>query len=269
MIKIHIFHTGSVIVDQAIPLHEKNPLAVTGFFRGKEKKMTLPVSVYLIEHEKGNILIDTGWHSKYAAERPHQLFGLLDKVSSPVIKEGESIDCWLQELGLNASDIDYVFFTHLDFDHVSGTELISDAKNFMASEEEIKAANKGSVRYLKENWEMVDLNAFHYQMNGVGPAGRSFDLFDDGSVLLVSTPGHSCGHCSVKITGENRKYVIIGGDAAYLPESFSGQIIPGFSVDDELAAKSLKWLTKCREDLLCMGVFVNHDPTVCEQILEV
>ena len=33
-IKVHIFHTGTVIVDRAIPLHEKNPLAVTGFFRG-------------------------------------------------------------------------------------------------------------------------------------------------------------------------------------------------------------------------------------------
>ncbi|MGN0408913.1 MAG: hypothetical protein ACI4E3_00750 [Candidatus Fimousia sp.] len=36
MIKIHIFHTGSVIVDRAIPYKQKNPLAVTGFLRGKD-----------------------------------------------------------------------------------------------------------------------------------------------------------------------------------------------------------------------------------------
>lgn len=36
---LHIFHTGKVRVDQAIPLHESNPLAVTGLFRSKKKQM--------------------------------------------------------------------------------------------------------------------------------------------------------------------------------------------------------------------------------------
>ena len=44
MIKVHIFHTGKVRVDRAIPYKEKNPLAVTGFLRGKKKKIILPVS---------------------------------------------------------------------------------------------------------------------------------------------------------------------------------------------------------------------------------
>lgn len=39
MIKIHIFHTGKVIVDMAIPYKERNPLAVTGFLRGEDKKL--------------------------------------------------------------------------------------------------------------------------------------------------------------------------------------------------------------------------------------
>lgn len=35
---------GGVLVDRAIPFKERNPLAVTGFFRGEDKKPTLPVS---------------------------------------------------------------------------------------------------------------------------------------------------------------------------------------------------------------------------------
>lgn len=93
MIKIHIFHTGSVIVDRAIPYKDKNPLAVTGFLRGRDMKLMLPVSAYLIEHPKGKVLIDTGWDSKYATERPHRFFGLPDGISTHVIKNGESIDC--------------------------------------------------------------------------------------------------------------------------------------------------------------------------------
>lgn len=268
-IKIHIFHTGSVIVDRAIPLHEDNPLAVTGFLRGKEKQMTLPVSVYLIEHEKGLVLIDTGWHSKFVTEKPHRFFGLLDKVSTPVIREGESIDCRLHALGLRDTDIDYVFFTHLDFDHTSGAALVAGAKRIMASAEELAAASRPSLRYMKENWAMVDVKPFCFEESGIGPVGKSHDLFGDGSILLVHTPGHSHGHSSVKVTGDDGKYVVIGGDGAYLPESFTKQIIPGFSVDDSLSAKSLAWLTRCRTDPECLGVFVNHDPTVREQILEV
>ena len=56
-IKVHIFHTGKVIVDQAIPYKENNPLAVTGLFRSQNRKLTLPVSCYLIEHPEGSVLI--------------------------------------------------------------------------------------------------------------------------------------------------------------------------------------------------------------------
>lgn len=38
-IRLYIFHTGKVRVDQAIPLHERNPLAVTGLFRSREACM--------------------------------------------------------------------------------------------------------------------------------------------------------------------------------------------------------------------------------------
>lgn len=121
MMKIHIFHAGSVLVDQAIPYREKNPLAVTGFLRGKDKKMELPVSCYLIEHPKGKILIDTGWDSKYASERPNVF---LNSISRPVIKNGASVDCKLKQLGVLPSEIDYLFFSHMDFDHTSGLRLV-------------------------------------------------------------------------------------------------------------------------------------------------
>jgi hypothetical protein len=65
-----------------------------------------------------------------------------------------------------------------------------------------------------------------FSKSSIGPVGKSFDLFRDNSIVFVSTPGIVWGHCSVKITGKDGKYVIIGGDAAYLPESFSGQNIP-------------------------------------------
>ena len=267
-LKLYIFHTGKVRVDQAIPLHENNPLAVTGLFRSKKKKMILPVSAYLIVHPKGNILIDTGWDTKYAYERPKQLLGIVDKISAPIIKVKEGVDSKLASVGMCPNDIDYVFISHMDFDHTSGLKLVREAKNIFCSEEEWKACNKLSLRYIDTWTGIADVKTFSFQSSGIGPVGRSYDVFGDGTVVLVHTPGHSHGLFSAMINGKDG-YIILGNDAAYLPESFSLYKIPGFTVDKNLAKKSLDWLIECKNDPACMGVFVNHDPTIPEQELEV
>lgn len=265
---LHIFHTGKVRVDQAIPLHEKNPLAVTGLFRSKKKQMVLPVSAYLIEHPKGNILIDTGWDTKYVAERPKQLWGMVDKVSAPIIEVNEGIDSKLKTAGFLPKDMDYVFISHMDFDHASGLRLVKEAKDIRCSEEEWTACNRFSLRYIDTWTDICHVDTFSYMQSGVGPVGRSYDVFQDGTILLVHTPGHSQGLFCVMIRGKDG-YIVLGNDAAYLPESFSKRRIPGFTIDDQLAMKSLDWLIQCKNDPSCMGVYVNHDPTVQEQELEV
>lgn len=265
---LHIFHTGKVRVDRAIPLHERNPLAVTGLFRSKEKQMILPVSAYLIEHPKGNVLIDTGWDTKYATERPKQLLGMVDKISAPIIHADEGITSKLKSVGLAPKDIDHVFISHMDFDHASGLRLVKDAKNIRCSQEEWTACNKFSLRYVDTWTGICNVSTFFFTESGIGPVGRSYDVFGDGTLLLVHTPGHSHGLFSVMLRGKSG-YVVLGNDAAYLPESFTEHKIPGFTANDQLAAKALDWLIQCRKDPACMGVFVNHDPTVSEQRLEI
>lgn len=267
-IRVYIFHTGKVRVDRAIPLHEHNPLAVTGLFRSPQKQMLLPVSAYLIDHPKGKILIDTGWDTKYAWERPKQLCGMVDKISAPIIKSDEGIDSKLKQIGLRPQELDHVFISHMDFDHASGLRLVKDAKDIRCAAEEWTACNKFSLRYVDTWTGICKVGTFSYLRSGIGPVGRSYDVFQDGTLLLVHTPGHSHGLFSVMIRGRNG-YVVLGNDAAYLPESFSEYKIPGFTVNKRLAEKSLDWLIVCKRDPACRGVYVNHDPTVPEQILEI
>ena len=264
MIKIHIFHTGRVRVDQAIPHKEKNPLAVTGFLRSQEKKLVLPVSCYLIEHPKGRILIDTGWNSKYAIEKPN---AFLNSISMPIISVGESVDCKMKRMGVTPADIDCVFLSHMDFDHTSGLQLVRDAKRFMASKEELEDSRKYFFRYVKSDWRGIELHPFSYQETGIGPVGRSYDVFGDKSVLLISTPGHTHGLFSVKISN-GEKYVILAGDSIYTQRSIREKIIPGFTVNTKLAKRSLEWICNCVADENCVLVAANHDPTINEQTIE-
>lgn len=266
MMQIYIFQTGKVRVDRAIPLHEQNPLAVTGLFRGKDKQLVLPVSAYLIVHPRGNVLIDTGWDTKYATERPRELFGILDKISAPIVKENECIDTKLRAIGLTAVDLDHVFLSHMDFDHTSGLRLVAQAKDIRTSEEEWAACNRKSLRYVDTWTGICPVRTFSYRISGIGPVGRSYDVFGDSSLLLVHTPGHSHGLFAAMLRGREG-YIVLGNDGAYLPESFSQRRIPGFTVDNRLAEQSLDWLIRCKNDPACRGVFVNHDPTVEEQQL--
>ncbi len=266
MTKVHIFHTGKVHVDRAIPHRENNPLAVTGLFRGEKKKVTLPVSCYLIEHPKGNILIDTGWDSRYTTEKPNFF---LNSISKPLIKPGESVDFKLKKLKIDPKDIDYVFLSHMDFDHTSGLRLVKDARHIMAAREEIADSKKYFYRYVKDTWKGIPIEPFDYRQTGIGPVGKSYDVFGDGSVVLINTPGHTHGLFSVKITGEDGRYVILAGDTAYTQKSLREGVIPGFTVDTGLAKKSLDWLRDCAKDPNCLLIAANHDPSIPEQVIEV
>jgi len=62
--KIHVFHTGEVRVSPYLPFggDNCNLLKASGMTTPKKDWMWLPVSCYLVEHPKGRILVDTGWH---------------------------------------------------------------------------------------------------------------------------------------------------------------------------------------------------------------
>lgn len=44
--ELYIFHTGKVKVDRAIPLRERNPLAVTGLLCSRKKQMIQPAKAF-------------------------------------------------------------------------------------------------------------------------------------------------------------------------------------------------------------------------------
>ncbi|WP_163310067.1 MBL fold metallo-hydrolase [Dysgonomonas sp. 521] len=81
--------------------------------------------------------------------------------------------------------IDYVILTHRDTDHVSGLYLIKAAKNVLVSEPEWIAANKPSVRYKPKMRKEVNVKPFKFKPTDIGPQRSSFDLFENGSVVLV------------------------------------------------------------------------------------
>ena len=193
---------------------------------------------------------------------------VLYNVNQGQIPLGEAVDEQLETMGIKPADLDYVLLTHLDCDHANGLRAVKDAKHIIVAQEELDCARKnGLIRYKKKWWEGVDLQTIEW--NGTeGPAGKSFDLFGDGSVKMINIPGHCDGLCAVKITREDGKFVLLFSDGGYATKSWKEMITSGVSLDKEMQRKSLQWIREQSLDPDCIESLATHDTDIKPHVTE-
>ncbi|EZH65746.1 beta-lactamase [Bacillaceae bacterium JMAK1] len=257
---VHLMQTGKVQIDRALALKEKgwHPAPYTGLLRSSKKKCWVPVSTYLIEHQKGLVLLDTGWHEDIRTNQRKHLGTLAHAMFKGVLPVGESIRELLHARGYSEEDLDYVLLSHLDADHVSGLKHVQGASSILVSREEWAVANRG-MRYNKTMWKGVPLVTFDFEESGLGPIGKSYDLFGDGSVTLIHTPGHSRGMFSVLLK-TSRASMLLVNDTGYSAQSWEELVVPGITVNEKQAKQSLHWVQQQAKQV--DYVFANHDPSV-------
>lgn len=267
-ISIHVIQTGFITVNRTVTTQTKslNPLTKLGFISCKKNRKQYPIACFLIEHPKGLILVDTGWHKRVRKEE-HKELGLQRLIHRATLPEGQSIDEQLSKRGILPGDLDYVLLTHLHSDHVSGVRQLKDAKYIFASREEILESNKRVIRYLQKLWDGVDLTCFEFDQTGIGPSGFSYDLFGDKSVQLIHAPGHSVGLFMVKVMNSDGEYILITSDAALVNTSYEEIIIPAHVMNPYDLKKALLWINKVSKDPLCKKILTSHDLDLKEEII--
>lgn len=269
-IKLHVLHCGQVQVDIALPFQQKtmNPIAFTGLLRSKKHQVILPVSAYLIEHPKGLVLIDTGWHPDLRGDQIKSLGRLHSMISKAILPDGQAIHEQLYQRGIKIKELDFVMLSHLHSDHVSGLKLVSEAKTIMTSEEEWAAAQKDKVHYIQHMWKGINVKTFHMVASEYGPQSRSFDLFGDESVLFIYTPGHTNG-LTAALVQRNGKFVLLASDCGYAKKSWEQLILPGVMFNKKQLIETLQWVKAMSQKSGCIDVFANHDPDVKPQTIEI
>lgn len=267
-INIHVLHTGLVRVDRALPFHGlyRNPLAFTGLFRSAKNQVTLPVSSYLIEHPKGLVLIDTGWNTTIRQSNWREL-GVQMQINTGYLPAGWAINERLATLGYRPSDLDVVLMSHLHCDHASGLPLVKDAKRILVSQREWQVANHTPLVYLPHEWHDVPIQTYNYQSTNIGPFHQAYDVFGDGSLLQVATPGHASGMSATLIRGANDQYILLAADVGYSQKSWEAMLTPGICTDRKAAITSLGWVREMAHDSRCLAALANHDPNTDQQQL--
>ncbi len=278
---IHVFHTGEVCVAPELPFGGEHcsTIKASGILSKRSKRLWLPVSSYLIECDGRKILFDCGWHRDMSPE------GVFDKraqirslgsfplymVNQGRLGEGRSIDEQLSAMDIVPEDLDLVLLSHLDCDHANGLKQVEDAKEILVSNDELYFANNGSftnrIRYNSDWWQGTKLHTFDW--NGTeGPFGRSYDVFGDGSMVMINIPGHSKGLCALKITNSEGRYVLLFSDGGYATRSWEELITSGIADDKAEQRRSLEWIREQSLDPRCVESIANHDPDVQPHIIE-
>ena len=228
----------------------------------EEKRITIPVYAFLIEHDNGKkILFDTGWSTKV---RKHALshLGIVNLSEKAILPKGAAVHEQLQSHGVLPSDLDYVMLSHLHVDHAGGIRNLSGAKRFLCSREEWDAVEKGAISYKKSCWKGVPVDTFAYQDMQIGPCGKAYDLLGDGTVLLVSTPGHTPGQCSMLIRHAGKQLLLLA-DNGYSETSWKETVLPGHMTDPENTLRSLQWVrhfSEAEEGIL--AIISSHEPVL-------
>jgi glyoxylase-like metal-dependent hydrolase (beta-lactamase superfamily II) len=212
--------------------------------RGPDGFITVPVPVYLIEHPQGRVLVDTGLHPE-----AQQRIGRLGKVMRCDLPAGHDVASRLASLDLDPADLRCLVNTHLHFDHAGGNGLIPDAVEVVVQRAEWAAAHDPDG--IERNM-FVPADYDHGQP--VLEVTGEHDLFGDGEIVLLPTPGHTPGHQSILLSGAT----LLVGDACYFADWLDSEESPPYGDDKAEELRSLRMVRSMRDRGIRL-VF-GHDP---------
>ncbi|MDP4159941.1 MAG: N-acyl homoserine lactonase family protein [Bacillota bacterium] len=213
--------------------------------RSHDQVLELPVFAFLIVHPQSYILFDTGlpselWLSQTSLKLTEGLTAITGE-STGLLGE-------LKRKGYDPSKISVVVNSHGHLDHASGNCLLPQARIYRKADENSNAA------VTAEFDESLRKTVF---------VKGDYDLFGDGLVRMLATPGHSSDHQSLLVQGENRS-ALFTGDACFRPANLESLILPLIVENREQALSSLKRLKEISltENVI---VFTTHDPLATDE----
>jgi N-acyl homoserine lactone hydrolase len=218
---------------------------------GSTDPLRIPVPAWLVRHERGDVVFDAGLHPSLA-DGPDGL-GAMAKLFRPELARGGSIGDRLPEHGVDPTGRFDVVVSHCHFDHVGGLCELPNAR-LVVHRDEWSAATSG---------ETANTGGYDRSLHDLGhdvlEVDGAFDLFGDGSVVTMPTPGHTCGHQSLRVMTENGPLVLTA-DACYFSHTLDDEVLPPFAFDREQQLHSLGLLR--RERAAGARIVPGHDATV-------
>jgi N-acyl homoserine lactone hydrolase len=224
---------------------------------GAQGVVSAPTAVYIIEHPKhGVILYDTGVNYNIADPEAAEKYwgpGLRDALGCKLTRD-DAIDRQLLKLGYKLEDVRHVIMSHLHLDHAGGMCHFPNA-TFVVQKQELRYAwwpdSWGAAVYAYNDYK--DTRGFSFlELDG------DVDLFQDGTIKLFRTAGHTIGHQAMLLRLENRGPVCLAADTAHLKDAYRGKAPMPYDWNVE---KVLDSYAKLRQlENAGIPIYFMHDP---------
>lgn len=208
---------------------------------------------YIIRHGSEFMLWDTGMSVGLRwGDGPLKLMG-----------PTRSLKDVLAEHGIEPEQIKFVGVSHNHFDHLGQAADFPHAKLFIGAEDWINIKNLPGSRALHPYLpQRTAVQPWLDNEAKVEPLIGDKDIFGDGSVVMLDTPGHTAGHHSLLVRLKDRGATLLTGDLYEWQENFESDSVPkngiiGTNRADQLA--SYDRFKKIARNLRAT-VIIQHEP---------
>ena len=205
------------------------------------KSMNFVDSCYLIRHAQGWFLWDTGVADAVAAMPD----GLAPADPKAVLwRRPKTLAGELDRLGVKPADIKGMAVSHTHPDHVGNVELFPTTMLYVQKAEYEWPGANNAPRFKAEH--------------PITKLEGDRDIFGDGSVTILSTPGHTPGHQSLLVKLPKSGAIVLSGDAVHFTSNWEIRAVPSMNSNKEQTQASMQKIadTLAKEKA---QLWINHD----------
>ena len=205
------------------------------------KSMDFVDTCYLIKHSQGWFLWDTGIPDAVAG-MPN---GLVPADPKAVTwRRPKTLAAQLEQIGVKPADVKAMGVSHTHPDHIGNVEMFPQATLY--------------VQKAEYDWPGANNEPRFKPSHPVELLAGDKDVFGDGSITILSTPGHTPGHQSLMVRLPKTGVVVLSGDAAHFRDNYDNRRVPTMNVSKDQSLASMQkiadTLSKEKGQL-----WINHD----------
>lgn len=217
---------------------------------GREGLITVPIPSYLIRHPQGDLIFDTGLARRSHLDQEAYVGPGAPKGMEFHFSAEQEVPAQLKAT-FDIDEVPLVANSHLHYDHCGGNELFPDSTVIMQRREFAASVTAPSQT-------VSDLRS-HFEIDGQRMllVDGEYDVFGDGTVVLMPTYGHTPGHQSLKVGTIDGDF-LLAADSCYLQETLEDFALPGVINDPDRVIGVLKDYRQMVEG--GVTIVFGHDP---------
>jgi glyoxylase-like metal-dependent hydrolase (beta-lactamase superfamily II) len=208
-IKLYAFNAGQMT------MFNMGMFSDTGEEAGKTGNVV--ATSYLIRHPKGDLLWDTGLPDALADQPNGTEIPGMGRMTVPTRLVPQ-----LKSIGVAPEDIEFLAFSHMHPDHTGNANAFAKGPTWLLNSAELTWATSSGARSDPKTFSAYK-NAQSKMIDG------DHDVFEDGSVVILKTPGHTPGHQVLQVRLAKAGTIILSGDLYHTHRNEREKLVPPFN----------------------------------------